>query len=104
TLSSSSRSGRIQRSINTEMIKATGWRNRGRKRANFAVLRQTKMPAILTENGFIDTKTDADKLKSNSFLNKIADGHAKGIAKHFACPSAILLRKEFDLSLSASVF
>src|SRR5699024_8736418 len=38
---------------------------------------------ILTENGFIDTKTDADKLKSNSFLNKIADGHAKGIAKHF---------------------
>src|SRR5699024_378647 len=28
-------------------------------------------------------KTDADKLKSNSFLNKIADGHAKGIAKHF---------------------
>lgn len=83
TLSSSSRAGRIQRSINREVIKATGWRNRGRKKANFVVLRQTKMPAILTENGFIDTKSDANKLKSNSFLNKIADGHAKGIAKHF---------------------
>src|SRR5699024_6483763 len=83
TLSSSSKAGRIQRSINSEVIKATGWRNRGRKKANFAVLRQTKMPAILTENGFIDTKSDANKLKSNSFLNKIADGHAKGIAKHF---------------------
>jgi len=80
---SKTKSGKIQSCINAEMIKATGWRNRGRKRANFAVLRQTKMPAILTENGFIDTKTDADKLKSNSFLNKIADGHAKGIAKHF---------------------
>ena len=83
TLSSNSRAGKVQRSINNEVIKATGWRNRGRKKANFAVLRQTKMPAILTENGFIDTKSDADKLKSNSFLNKIADGHAKGIAKHF---------------------
>src|SRR5699024_7849276 len=80
---SSRRANKVQRSINNEVIKATGWRNRGRKKANFAVLRQTKMPAILTENGFIDTKSDADKLKSNSFLNKIADGHAKGIAKHF---------------------
>src|SRR5699024_1725811 len=84
TLSSNSRAGKVQRSINNEVIKATGWRNRGRKKANFAVVIQTKMPAILTENGFIDTKSDADKLKSNSFLNKIADGHAKGIAKHFS--------------------
>src|SRR5699024_8818616 len=83
SLSSNSRAGKIQRSINSEVIKATGWRNRGRKKANFAVLRQTKMPAILTENGFIDTKSDANKLKSNSFLNKIANGHVKGIAKHF---------------------
>src|SRR5690625_1517523 len=83
TLSSNSRAGKVQRSINNEVIKATGWRNRGRKKANFAVLRQTKMPAILTENGFIDTKSDANKLKTNSFLNKVASGHVKGIAKHF---------------------
>src|SRR5699024_6076429 len=83
TLSSNSRAGKMQRSINREVVRATGWRNRGRKKANFAVLRQTKMLAILTENGFIDTKSDENKLKSNSFLNKNADGHAKGIAKHF---------------------
>ena len=83
SLSSNSRAGKIQRSINREVVRSTGWRNRGRKKANFAVLRQTKMPAILTENGFIDTKSDANKLKSNSFLNKIANGHVKGIAKHF---------------------
>src|SRR5699024_1819225 len=29
------------------------------------------------------SKSDANKLKPNSILNKIADGHAKGIAKHF---------------------
>src|SRR5690606_24264110 len=54
---------------------------RGKKKANFAVLRLTKMSAILTENGFIDTKSDANKLKSNTYLNRIAKGHAGGIAK-----------------------
>src|SRR5690606_4556933 len=57
------------------------WRNRGKKKANFAVLRETKMAAILTENGFIDNKNDADKLKKSSYLDKIAKGHAEGIAK-----------------------
>src|SRR5699024_10534038 len=83
SLSSNSRAGKIQRSINREVVRSTGWRNRGRKKANFAVLRQTKMPAILTENGFIDTKSDANKLKSNSIVKKIGNGHVKGIAKHF---------------------
>src|SRR5699024_6542269 len=72
-----------QNTLNADIVKATGWRNRGKKRANFAVLRQSKMPAILTESGFIDNKADADKLKSSSFLNKIAKGHAEGLAKAF---------------------
>ena len=83
SLGSTSTAGKIQNEINKAVVSKTGWRNRGKKKANFAVLRQSNMPAILTENGFIDTKSDADKLKSNSFLNKIADGHAEGIAKHF---------------------
>ena len=40
--------------------------DRGKKRANFAVLRETNMPAILTENLFIDT-TDSKFLKMRSF-------------------------------------
>lgn len=55
-------------------------KNRGQKRANFAVVRQTKMPAVLTENGFIDNKTDADFLSKDSNLKKIGEAHAKGIA------------------------
>src|SRR5699024_1627426 len=83
SLGSTSTAGKIQNEINKAVVSATGWRNRGKKKANFAVLRQTKMPAILTENGFIDTKSDANKLKTNSFLNKVDSGHVKGIAKHF---------------------
>jgi N-acetylmuramoyl-L-alanine amidase len=72
-----------QNVIHQEIVKTTGWRDRGKKRANFAVLRQTKMPALLTENGFIDNKADANKLKQDSFLEKIAQGHVDGLVKAF---------------------
>jgi len=39
------------------------------------------MPAILTENGFIDRTNDANKLKKSSFLDDLALGHIEGIAK-----------------------
>ena len=44
-----------------------GVKDRGKKRANYAVLRETKMPAILTENLFIDNSSDVAKLKSEQF-------------------------------------
>jgi N-acetylmuramoyl-L-alanine amidase len=47
------------------------------------VLRETKMPAILTENLFIDNTNDAAKLKSEQFLQQIAYGHVQGIVKAF---------------------
>ncbi|NNU91809.1 N-acetylmuramoyl-L-alanine amidase [Geobacillus sp. NFOSA3] len=73
-----------QNVIHAEIMKAIGGvRDRGKKRANYAVLRETKMPAILTENLFIDNKTDAAKLKSEQFLLQIAHGHVQGIVKAF---------------------
>lgn len=81
-LSNSSTTAKMRNTFHTEVVKEQSfWRNRGKKKANFAVLRLTKMSAILTENGFIDTKSDANKLKSNTYLNRIAKGHAGGIAK-----------------------
>lgn len=83
-LSNTSSTAKIRDIIHAEIIKNIGnVRNRGKKKANFAVLRQTKAPAMLTENLFIDTKADADKLKSAAFKNKVAKGHAEGIAKAF---------------------
>lgn len=78
----SSKTRTYQNTIHAEIMKQlAGVRDRGKKRANFAVVRQTKMPAILTENLFIDTKSDAQKLKDSKFINKIAQGHANGIVK-----------------------
>lgn len=73
-----------QNVIHAEIMKAIGnVTDRGKKRANYAVLRETKMPALLTENLFIDNANDAAKLKSDQFLQQIAYGHVQGIVKAF---------------------
>ncbi|MBO4206209.1 golvesin C-terminal-like domain-containing protein [Micromonospora echinofusca] len=56
--------------------------DRGLKTANFHVLRETSMPAVLTENLFIDTVADANLLKRADFVTATARGHAQGIAAH----------------------
>ncbi|MCX8009335.1 MAG: N-acetylmuramoyl-L-alanine amidase [Patescibacteria group bacterium] len=53
---------------------------RGKKRANYAVLRETKLPAVLTENLFIDSN-DAKLLKNEVFLKAVGEAHARGVAK-----------------------
>jgi N-acetylmuramoyl-L-alanine amidase len=56
------------------------FQDRGNKQANFSVLRNSNMAAVLTESGFITNKADADILKDNNKLNNIAKGHGEGIA------------------------
>jgi len=67
--------------IHAEVIRMVDVRDRGKKTANFAVLRETKMPALLTENLFIDNAQDATKLKDKEFLEKLAWGHVVGLEK-----------------------
>jgi len=80
----------LQNSIHAEVLKAMrgfgSVTDRGKKRANFAVLTGTKMDAVLTENLFIDTKADADKLKNEAFIKAVGEAHALGVAKYFKLP------------------
>lgn len=55
--------------------------DRGMKEENFAVLRETAMPAVLTETLFISNKEDARLLKSESFLNGMAAAYGEGLAR-----------------------
>lgn len=60
----STKSIAYQNIINAEIIKTIGTlRNRGKKQVDFQVLRNTKMPSILTECGFIDSTSDPALLK-----------------------------------------
>lgn len=62
-------------------IKKYGIPDRGQKSANYQVLRETKMPAVLLEEAFIDNKKDNDLLRSSAFKNDYVEGVVAGIAK-----------------------
>ena len=49
---------------------------------NFYVLKHTLMPAVLTENFFMDNKEDCEWLLSPKGKLAIADIHVKGILKY----------------------
>ncbi len=71
----------FQNVMHKEIIRAMGGgiEDRGKKTANFHMLRESKMKAILTENLFISNTADANLLKSDDFLNKVAQGHVNGL-------------------------
>ncbi|MEN1935949.1 N-acetylmuramoyl-L-alanine amidase [Paenibacillus sp. 102] len=58
-----------------------GLRDRGAKKANYAVLRETAMDALLTETAFIDTTFDANLLKNPQFIEDLCQAYARGIAE-----------------------
>ena len=73
----------LQNTVHNEMLKVfKGFRDRGKKRANFHMLRESRMPALLPEFLFITNKDDAAFLKNDSNLRKIAKHLAIGIAKY----------------------
>ncbi|TMN23299.1 N-acetylmuramoyl-L-alanine amidase [Lentibacillus cibarius] len=83
SLSDSSTTAHYQGIMHNEITKVNQLSNRGQKKANFHVLRETMMPALLTENGFIDNDHDADLMKDASWRQTVAQGHVNGLAKAF---------------------
>lgn len=69
--------------IQNGMLNETGAKNRGLKyRSDLAVLNGTKMPSALVEVGFISDATEASKIGSNAYQEKLAVGIVNGIAKY----------------------
>ena len=62
---------------------SAGLKNRGCKTANFYVIKNTTMPAILIEHGFYTNKAECEKLKSSSFRSVLAQADATGIMNFF---------------------
>ncbi len=84
----------IQKMLHEEILSETGFVNRGLKEQNFHMVRSSHMPAVLTENGFIDRLEDATLLKSEAFLKKCAKGHAIGIGRILNLPRKNFSTKE----------
>jgi N-acetylmuramoyl-L-alanine amidase len=56
-----------------------GSKNRGVKSARFAVLKGSRMPAILVEVGFLSNASEEQKLRSPSYRQRLAEGIRNGI-------------------------
>ncbi|MDX1807554.1 MAG: N-acetylmuramoyl-L-alanine amidase [Paenisporosarcina sp.] len=65
--------------IHQELITLTRRKNRGIKQEDFAVLRETTMPAVLVECGFMTNQQEMKLLKDPMYQQKCADGISSGI-------------------------
>ncbi len=77
-------SDQLQESVYRNLVEAVGaFGNRSQPlaAANFAILRQTSMPAVLVEVGFMDSLVDTPMILNADFAARAAQGIAKGICE-----------------------
>ncbi|MDT8858819.1 N-acetylmuramoyl-L-alanine amidase [Alkalihalobacillus sp. MEB130] len=80
---SSKESRDLAEKINKRLVEELGTRDRGVKTANFAVLRETNMPSVLVELGFITNSSDASLMKRSNFNERAANAIYKGIEDYY---------------------
>lgn len=85
----SPKTDQLAQAICDELLLSPG--NKGNRwsnllRENFHMVREPKMPAVLIENGFMDNKTDVNKIITKDYQQKSGVAIAKGIAKVFNLP------------------
>jgi N-acetylmuramoyl-L-alanine amidase len=75
-------SRKLAGSVLTELLSQTEAHSRGVKSGNFHVIRETSMPAILIEGGFMTNNDERTHLRDKRYLEKVAKGIAQGIDKY----------------------
>ena len=78
-----SSSKKLADAILTKVLKRTEAQSRGVKKGNFYVIRETEMPAVLVEGGFITNAEERVLLKTREYQEKLARGIADGIDNYF---------------------
>ena len=75
-------SKRLANCILCQVVDQTEAISRGIKQGNFHVIRETEMPAVLVEGGFITNRDERAKLRDRAYLDSLAIGIAQGIDKY----------------------
>src|SRR5690625_718298 len=79
----STKGRKLAQALHPSVVKAYGLRDRGIKSANFHMLRESRMPAVLIEGGFMDSTIDIKKLRDKSVLKQAGKNVADAIARYF---------------------
>jgi N-acetylmuramoyl-L-alanine amidase len=72
-------SRRLADCVQRRVVFRTKEKSRKVKRGKFYVIRETKMPAILIEAGFLTNPFERKNIRRREYLNEIAKGIAEGI-------------------------
>lgn len=83
----------LAKAVHPALVGAMGLRDRGVKDANFYVLRESNMPAILTEAGYMDSSVDIKAMRDDAKLEAQGRAIAKGVAEYFNLSKRVVLKE-----------
>ena len=76
------RSSQLALDVQQSLVEQTGAVDKGVSPATFYVLRNTTMPSILVETGFVTNQQESSKLRDYSYQNRIAQGVFNGVVRY----------------------
>lgn len=77
---------RLAELIQQEMIKIPGMNRRIAKPGDFYIVKNTSMPAVIVEVGYLSSLKEQKKLQQSWYQEQLARAIAKGIANFFVIP------------------
>ena len=80
----SSQGARLAQAVQTPLCQVTGAIDRGIRDADFVVLRETDMPAVLVEMGFMTSHEELMRLMDGGYQQQLAQGITQGILDYLA--------------------
>lgn len=85
----SRRGAELAQTIQTPLCQATGGIDRGIRDADFVVVRETNMAAVLVEMGFMSNHEELMKLVDSDYQDKLAQGIAEGIVRYLTAQQGL---------------
>lgn len=77
-------SRRLAEILQKQVVEATGFRDRGEKKGDLFVVKDTKMPAALIEVGYLTNPQDETKMWTDDFQTRVATSIVEGIKEYFS--------------------
>jgi N-acetylmuramoyl-L-alanine amidase len=78
------KSKRLAQAVLKNVLVQTKAKSRGVKQGNFVVIRDTTMPAVLVEGGFVTNEAELQNLKEPLYLKRLAWGIVRGIEEYLS--------------------
>jgi N-acetylmuramoyl-L-alanine amidase len=70
--------------MHRQMLVATGFPDRLLKKADYRVIKSTKMPAVLLEAGFISNPVEEKQIFDSLFQDRVAQAVVNGLKEYFS--------------------